>query len=45
MRSETPSIPSSGPPSFVGLVVFEFPSQEHSNEDLMKGTLDKDDGD
>jgi len=45
VRAQPTSVPSSSPPCLVGLVVLELARQEHSNEDLVDGPLDGDDGD
>ena len=41
MRAKIPSIPPSGPPSLVGLIVFELTGQKDRNQDLVDGTLDE----
>lgn len=44
MHAEVPSIPPSGPPGLVGLVVFELTGQQDRDQDLVEGTLDEDHG-
>ena len=41
MHAEVPSIPPSGPPGLVCLVVFELSRQENRDQDLVDGTLDE----
>ena len=45
VAAEAASVPLSGPPRPVRLVVFELTRQEHRDEDLVNGTLDVDDAD
>ena len=45
MVSETSSVPLASPPRQVGLIVLELSREEDSDEDLVNGTLNVDDGD
>lgn len=38
------AIPFTCPPCTIGLIVFEFTSQKHSNENFLDGALDCDNG-
>ena len=45
MRAEVPSIPPSGPPGFVGLVMFELTGQKDRDQNLVDGALNENYGD
>ena len=44
MRTEVPSVPPSGPPGFVGLIMFELTGQKDRDQNLVDGTLNEDYG-
>ena len=43
--TQTTTVPFTGPPSTIGFIVFVFTSEEDTDEDLLDGTLDGNDGD
>lgn len=43
--SKSSAIPFAGPPSTIGLIMLEFTSKEHRNQEFLNSTLDGNNGD